>query len=87
MIVGPLFKEHGPKEFWKHLNGMWGIILYDQSTKRFWIGRDQCGIIPLYWGVGAEGEVYVSSELKCFHDQVTEVLHVLPGHYITNECE
>jgi asparagine synthase (glutamine-hydrolysing) len=47
---------------------MWGIVLYDNKLKRFWIGRDHVGIIPLYWGTGKEGELYVSSEFKCIED-------------------
>jgi asparagine synthetase B (glutamine-hydrolysing) len=31
---------------------MWAIIVYDESTKEFIIGRDHVGIIPLYYGFG-----------------------------------
>ncbi len=37
---------------WSKIEGMWGIIIYDNNLKRFWVGRDHVGIIPLYCGVG-----------------------------------
>lgn len=52
---------------------MWGVILYDGNSKRFYIGRDYVGIIPVYWGTNAAGELYVASEMKTFHDQVDNV--------------
>lgn len=52
---------------------MWGIVIYDSKTKRFYVGRDHVGIIPLYFGTNSAGELYVSSEMKCIHDQVDNV--------------
>lgn len=49
---------------WNHLEGMFGVIIYDPNTKEFYAARDHVGIIPLYWGIGHQGELYVSSELK-----------------------
>lgn len=72
-IIGPLYKEYGVENLWDKLDGMWGIVLYDGNTKRFYAGRDYVGIIPLYWGTGPQGELYVSSEMKTFHDQVDNV--------------
>jgi asparagine synthase (glutamine-hydrolysing) len=50
--IGAMYKEHGPEALWSHLDGMFGVIVYDDTTKRFLVGRDHTGIIPLYWGVG-----------------------------------
>jgi len=58
----------GAENLWEKLDGMWGIVLYDHALKRYWIGRDHVGIIPLYWGSGKEGELFVSSEFKCIED-------------------
>ena len=55
------------------LDGMWGITIYDHNTKRFYIGRDHVGIIPIYWGSTKEGALYVCSEMKTIHDQVDNI--------------
>lgn len=47
---------------------MFGVLIYDPNTNEFYASRDHVGIIPLYWGVGKHGEVYVSSELKAIED-------------------
>jgi asparagine synthase (glutamine-hydrolysing) len=60
-------------------------MLIDNTTKRFYFGRDHVGIIPLYWGTNSYGAVFVSSELKAIHDQVENVQQLLPGHYVSNE--
>lgn len=67
---------------WIHLEGMYGVLIYDPNTKEFFAARDHVGIIPLYWGVGKYGEIYVSSELKAIEGNCVELSTLLPGHYL-----
>jgi asparagine synthase (glutamine-hydrolysing) len=67
-IVGPLYKEHGPDKFWHYLDGMWGVVLFDKTSGKYYVGRDHIGIIPVYWGIGKDGAVFVSSEMKAIYD-------------------
>ncbi|KAL4511626.1 hypothetical protein ABPG72_012471 [Tetrahymena utriculariae] len=81
-IIGALYSEFGGKEMWNHLEGMFGVIIYDPNTNEFYASRDHVGVIPLYWGVGKHGEIYVTSELKAIDDQCVELSILLPGHYL-----
>jgi asparagine synthase (glutamine-hydrolysing) len=78
-IMGMLYKEFGSDKLWEKMKGMYAAVLYDKSTEKFYIGRDHVGIIPLYFGIGQGGVVYVSSELKCIHDQVEVLFQMPPG--------
>lgn len=50
------------------MQGMFCALLYDNEKHSFYVIRDHMGIIPGYIGYGWNGEIYVASELKCFHD-------------------
>jgi asparagine synthase (glutamine-hydrolysing) len=47
-IIPHLYEEHGEK-FIKHINGMFGIALWDQKRQRLLLYRDRVGIKPLYY--------------------------------------
>lgn len=66
---------------------MYASILYDSEAQRVFVIRDELGIIPCYIGRGAEGEIYVASELKAFHDFATSVEILLPGHYFDSKLD
>ena len=48
-VILALYKEHG-KDFLDKLSGIFGFVIYDESTNEFLIARDHMGIIPLYYG-------------------------------------
>jgi asparagine synthase (glutamine-hydrolysing) len=66
--------------------GKYGVILYDNAKERFYVIRDPLGVIPVYMGRGQNGEFYVASELKVFHDQATSIEILLPGKLIDLIC-
>ncbi|CAD8043627.1 unnamed protein product [Paramecium primaurelia] len=86
-IVGMLYKEYGPNDFWNHMDGMHATILLDMNNKTYYAGRDHIGIIPLYYGYNKDGALFLSSELKGIHDQVVEIKQFPPGHYIDQTHE
>lgn len=61
-IVPHLYDEYGDN-FVDHLNGMFGIALWDSRRKRLVLARDRYGEKPLYYGVFDNRLIY-GSELK-----------------------
>lgn len=77
----PVMLQHGiqgPKE----LDGQFAFVMTYGDT--FYIARDPFGICSLYYGFDQSGNIWCSSELKCIHDCVDEVMHVPPGCVINN---
>ena len=69
------------------LSGKFGTIVYDHKQKTFVVIRDHIGIIPVYLGKGKNGEFYVCSEMKAFHDQAASIQILLPGHYYDSKTD
>ncbi len=47
----------------QHLNGMWGMVLWDAHRQRMLIARDRLGVKPMYW-TEFGGAFAVSSEIS-----------------------
>ena len=79
-VILPLYLEHGT-DFLEELGGMFAFCLYDED-KDFWMmARDPIGIIPLYYGHDAHGQLLVASEMKALMDVCNQVHEFPPGHY------
>jgi asparagine synthase (glutamine-hydrolysing) len=83
-VVLALYREKGVN-FLEDLNGIFAFALYDIENDEYLIARDHMGIIPLYMGKDAEGQVYVASELKALEGVCTEYQEFLPGHYYSSK--
>jgi asparagine synthase (glutamine-hydrolysing) len=83
-IIAPLWNEFG-KDFVQHMEGMFGIVIYNRKTGEFYAARDHVGMIPLYIGTGENGERYITSELKAIAGVSKDIQILEPGHFITNE--
>jgi len=79
-VILPLYLEHGT-EFLDRLRGMFAFVLYDEEADRWMMARDPIGIIPLYYGHDAHGQVFVASEMKALMDVCNQVHEFPPGHY------
>ena len=79
-IILALYQQKGI-DFFDDLQGMYAFALYDEKQDRFLIGRDYMGIIPLYYGYDAEGQLYVASEMKALQAVCTRIKEFPPGHY------
>lgn len=86
-IIPHLFDEMDIAKLSNILHGKFGIVIYDVKKDKFYVTRDHLGIIPVYIGRGLEGEFYVGSELKAFHDHAKTVEILLPGHYYDSELQ
>ena len=79
-VILPLYLEQGT-DFLEELSGMYAFCLYDED-KDFWMmARDPIGIIPLYYGHDAHGQLFVASEMKALMDVCNQVHEFPPGHY------
>ncbi len=58
-----LYEEHGDA-FVEHLNGMFGIALWDCARRRLVLARDRVGEKQLYWTL-KDGRFAFGSEIKC----------------------
>ena len=78
-VILALYREHGAA-LAHHLEGMFAFVLYDVQQDKWLIGRDPIGIIPLYYGHTAEGELMVASEMKGLEPLCEDVSEFPPGH-------
>ena len=56
------FVKH-QQDWFKQLNGMFAIAIWDRREKELWLARDRFGQKPLYYGQGHSGFIF-GSELK-----------------------
>lgn len=80
-VLLPLYREHG-SSFVGMLNGMFAFVLYDSESDRYVIARDHIGIVPLYTGRDADGNLYVASEMKALVPVCLTVEEFPPGHVL-----
>jgi asparagine synthase (glutamine-hydrolysing) len=78
VILG-LYDRHGP-DFLGRLNGIFAFVLWDDRTGRYLIARDPIGVIPLYTGRDAHGNLLVASELKALVHHCRTIEDFPPGH-------
>jgi len=83
-IILALYKQKGI-DFLDDLNGIFGFVLYNESTDEYLIARDHMGIIPLYIGWDKLGTFYVASELKALEGICNKIEIFPPGHYLSNK--
>ena len=62
------------------LDGVFSFLLYDGLEKKIYIGHDPFGIRSLYYFYN-EGELGVSSEMKCLYDLNKDIQFYPPGSY------
>jgi len=63
-VIVHLYEEYGD-EFLSHLEGMFGLALWDERRKRLLLARDRLGIKPVYLWTHNSGFAF-SSEIKAF---------------------
>lgn len=72
-IIGHLYEKIGDTdELWNMLDGIFACVLYDERQGTFIAARDPIGICPLYWGRGADGSYWFSSEMKALQAQCVD---------------
>lgn len=86
-VILPLYLKHGA-DFLEQLRGMFAFCLYDEAADFWMIARDPIGIMPLYYGHDAHGQLLVASEMKALMDVCNQVHEFPPGHlWTTGQAE
>lgn len=80
-VLLPLFQAYGFDMF-DHLNGMYGFVIYNDTTGECLVARDPIGIIPLYYGYDENDMLYIASEMKAISAVCDVVSEFPPGHYM-----
>jgi asparagine synthase (glutamine-hydrolysing) len=79
-VILPLYRKYG-HDFLNQLEGMFAFVLWDDAAGRWLVARDPIGIIPLYYGHDAHGNLYFGSELKALAPVCKDAREFPPGHY------
>jgi asparagine synthase (glutamine-hydrolysing) len=79
-VILPLYRKFG-HDFLNQLEGMFAFVLWDDASNHWLVARDPIGIIPLYYGHDAHGNLYFASELKALAPVCKEAREFPPGHY------
>lgn len=80
-VILPLYEQFGAG-FLNLLNGIFAFVLYDEENDRYLIARDHIGIVPLYTGRDAEGNLHVASEMKALAPACRTIEEFPPGHFL-----
>jgi asparagine synthase (glutamine-hydrolysing) len=83
-VILALYRERGTA-FLEELNGIFAFVLHDAERDRYVIARDPLGVVPLYTGYDAEGNLHVASEMKALVPVCRTVAEFPPGHVLDSE--
>lgn len=83
-VILALYQEKGV-DFLDDLQGMFAFILYDKVKQCWLVGRDHIGIIPLYYGHDAFGNLFVASEMKALVPVCRTISEFPPGSYMSSD--
>ena len=84
-VILPLYRAGGDaaaiNTWLNRLAGMFAFVLWDAANGSWLIARDPIGIIPLYYGHDAHGNLHVASEMKALVGICRSVQEFPPGHF------
>ncbi|NUS38814.1 MAG: asparagine synthase B [Lysobacter sp.] len=81
-VINALHRDgEGVATWLGRLNGMFAFALWDRDARRVVVARDHMGICPLYWGHGADGRLWIASEMKALARMCADVAPFPPGHW------
>lgn len=84
-VIIQLYEEYG-RGMLDLITGMFAFVLYDRNSETVLVARDPFGIIPLYIGEDANGNMWISSEMKCMIDFCETIRNFPPGHFIMGQA-
>ena len=83
-VILALYEDKGA-DFLEELNGIFAFVLYDTEQDRYVIARDPIGVMPLYTGRDAAGNLYVASEMKAIAPECVSLQDFPPGHVLDSK--
>jgi len=78
----PGYAKYGMKALCQSIDGVFGLLVYDEINNSVNVARDPVGIRSLYWNQDHDS-LFIASELKAFPSALTTVTAFPPGHYAT----
>ena len=78
-VILHLYQDQGA-DFIDELDGVFAFVLAEEGTGNFLAARDPIGVVPLYWGWGADGSVWFASEMKALAEVCQRFEPFPPGH-------
>ena len=72
-VLLPGYLEWGDN-FWKKINGMFSIVIYDKLEKKIILIRDHVGIKPIHYMI-SNNKYYFASDYNCFFHQSNKKLN------------
>lgn len=82
-IIVHLYEEIGARLV-TDLDGVFAFVLADEKSGAFMAARDPIGVVPLYWGWGADGSTWFASEMKALKGVCYRFEPFPPGHVYAN---
>lgn len=80
----PYYQQFGIRQLCTAIDGVFGCVIYDESSDTTHVLRDPIGIRSLYWHQHSEtNALMVASELKSFPCEYENVMPFPPGQYAT----
>lgn len=83
-VILALYRDKGT-DFLNELNGIFAFVLWDETRGRYLVARDPIGVMPLYMGRDADGNLLVASELKALVGQCKSIQDFPPGCFLDSE--
>ncbi|XP_030372698.1 asparagine synthetase [glutamine-hydrolyzing] 2-like [Scaptodrosophila lebanonensis] len=85
-VIIELYEQHGV-DLLQKITGMFSFVLYDQRKGQVLVARDPFGIIPLYMGQDAKGNIWFASEMKCLVEFCKQLKIFPPGHFAAGSVQ
>lgn len=80
VIIG-LYEKYGVDLVY-HMTGMFAFALYDRKNKKVLAARDPFGILSMYIGEDANGNIWVASEMKCLVEKCSYIQNFPTGEFL-----
>lgn len=84
VIIG-LYEKYGDDLVY-HLTGMFAFALYDRKNNKVLAARDPFGILSMYIGEDARGNIWVASEMKCLTEKCPYIQNFPTGKSENMQC-
>ena len=79
-VLPHLYKRYGFQEMLNKIDGVFAIVLYHESEKNVYIGRDPFGVRPMFFGKN-DNEFQIASEMKGIESHLN-ISQFPPGHFM-----
>ena len=89
-ILGPLWEyfNKNPIQFFRALDGVFALAIYDEKSGMLVVGRDPYGVRPLFKGYSNfDGDLCFGSEIKSLIRVSDKIQPILPGHFLIINAE